>query len=122
MKPYFVQATVKTPEISIDYDESVIKVAGRAMSDNCADFFAETVENIRSNMANMPKALTFVVQLEYCNSQCSKGLYKLMVFLRDNHTLPMKVEWRYELDDDFVLDLGQELEKMSGEKFNFKGI
>jgi hypothetical protein len=100
--------TKNTPEIILNPD-GMIKISGRSIHENAADFFAPVEEWI-SSYINSPANVTSVdMELEYFNSASAKifiSLLQKITYVTLNHKRFI-INWYYEDGDEDILERGE---------------
>ena len=108
MQAVRIQPTKKSPEIILD-PEGHIKIRGRSIHENVAEFF-EPVGKWISDYVNNPADLTCVdVNLEYFNSASAKifiTLFQRITMVTLKHK-KYRFNWYYEDGDDDILERGE---------------
>jgi hypothetical protein len=120
MKELKISPTKSTPEIVLNPD-GIIKIRGRSIHENVADFFAP-VELWVSAYVEAPAPVTCVdIILEYFNSASAKVFIHLMekikhVSLKDKKFI---FNWYYEDGDEDILERGEYFSSILDVPFNF---
>jgi SiaC family regulatory phosphoprotein len=108
MQAVKIQPTKNSPEIILD-PSGIIKIKGRSIHENVAEFF-EPVDKWITGYIKDPAELTCVdINLEYFNSASAKVFITLfqkvtMVALRHKK---FKFNWYYEEGDEDILERGE---------------
>ncbi len=121
MKKLFIASTDDTPSITLDKDANLFEIDGRSFPEN-ADKFFEPVISWLSEYAAQPNAsTTFNLKINYFNTATSKHLYNLVFQLDKINTAgnPVEILWFYDDDDEYMLDVGEELADMVSVPFKF---
>ncbi len=123
MKKYFVEATHKTPQISLEADKGLIEIKGRSTPEDADKIYEDAMKWIDKYL-DKPKDKTIVnFHFEYINSSTTRVLMKLinkfLVAYKSKDTL-VEINWLY-CDDD-MLEYGEDFEELSKIKFNFVNI
>ena len=108
MNPFHLKATSKMPEVLVDFQKSTILIKGRSMCDESAEVFEKIIELIETNPDSFKQHIAITVALEYCNSQCTKGIYALLK-LANVKSEQLTINWHYEADDEHIYDMGEEI-------------
>lgn len=120
MKTLRLEKTKSSPEVVLD-PAGIIKLRGRSILENSAEFFEPVMEWIDSYVQN-PADLTCVdVELEYFNSATAKFLITLIqgvsrVSLKNRR---YKVNWYYEEGDEDILERGEYISSVLESDFSF---
>ena len=100
--------TKNTPEVILNPD-GIIKIRGRSIHENAADFFAPLEEWISDYILSPADVTNVDISLEYFNSASAKILITLMqkityVTLRHKKFV---FNWYYEEGDEDILERGE---------------
>ena len=120
MKELKISPTKSSPEILLNPD-GIIKIRGRSIQENVADFFAP-VEFWINSYIETPAPVTCVdMNLEYFNSASAKVFIHLMekikhVSLKDKKFI---FNWYYEDGDEDILERGEYFSSILDVPFNF---
>jgi len=120
MKELRIASSKNSPEIILS-PEGMIKIMGRSIHENVAEFFAP-VEKWIVEYIETPAEITCVdMNLEYFNSASAKILIQLLqkishVRLKDKKFI---INWYYEEGDEDVLERGEYISSVLNIPFNF---
>lgn len=118
-----IDKTSDCPYINFTED-GVLEIEGRSITEDPFSFWQPLLEWVEA-YTHKPAAETEVnIYLEYSNSSSNKYINELLRKLEDSHkknTL-VTVNWRYEEDDESVLQLGKDFESMLKLPFVFSEI
>jgi hypothetical protein len=120
MKTFRLEKTKSSPEVVLD-PAGIVKLRGRSILENSAEFFEPVIEWIDNYVQN-PADLTCVdVDLEYFNSATAKFIITLVqrvsrVGLKNRR---YKVNWYYEEGDEDILERGEYISSVLEADFNF---
>lgn len=120
MKELRIAPAKNSPEIILSPD-GVIRIRGRSIHENVAEFF-EPVEKWITDYVESPAELTCVdIGLEYFNSASAKVFIHLLELLK-HVTLKNKkyiFNWYYEDGDEDILERGEYFSSVLDAPFNF---
>jgi len=116
MEKYVIQEELKNcPGIVYYPDTNQLDLVGRSIPENPELIFRRLDEWITLHFEKN-KELNISIQLEYINSGSSKYLYEILKrltgFGRSGNEVRMK--WRYEEDDEAMLELGEHYRDTAG--------
>jgi len=120
MERVVIDSAKKTPHIVLD-PVGLIKMSGRSIHEDPANFFDPLVEWIQ-NYCDQPNEVTTVeIKLEYFNSGSAKYILSILQILT---SLPAKglklvINWLYEEGDDDILERGEYYASILDINFNF---
>ncbi len=114
-----IPATKTTPEIILD-PKGIVKITGRSIQENIADFFIP-VEEWLCEYIRMPQQVTVIdINLEYISSACAKVLvhiFQKIAYLQLNSRKYI-INWYYEEGDDDIQERGEYFSLILGMPFN----
>lgn len=120
MKELRIAPTKNSPEIILSPD-GMIKIIGRSIHENVAEFFA-SVNDWITEYIEVPAEVTCVdMNLEYFNSASAKVFIHLLEQLK-HVTLKNKryiFNWYYEDGDEDILERGEYFSSILDASFNF---
>jgi hypothetical protein len=104
MNTFEIIATNSTPSVTYNNDGKLI-IKGRSFPENVDEFYKsifDLIEEINS------RVMTVDIDLEYINSASSKKILSLLKMLDKNPQITdLTIVWRYEEDDEDILESGQ---------------
>jgi hypothetical protein len=115
-----ILATKNTPEVSL-HPDGIIKITGRSMEGNFAEF-SEQIEKWIDEYINNPAELTCVdVCLEYFNEINLHIYYSLLKKIESIKFKNKKfvINWYYEEGDEDILEEGEKISIALNIPFNF---
>jgi len=120
MKKLKISPTKNSPDIILSPD-GMLKITGRSIHENVAEYFAPVEEWIREYI-EMPAELTCVdMNLEYFNSASAKVFIHLLELVKHVNLKNKKFifNWYYEDGDEDILERGEYFASILDVEFNF---
>ncbi len=120
MDNVLIQATGRTPLISLDAQEGCIEMKGRSTPENTEQVYDVVVSWVEEYLSHPQKRTVITFNFEYLNSSSAKILIYLMnkfLVASKAKTTDVVVNWIYS--DDDMLDVGKDFELISNLKFKF---
>jgi len=117
-----IKPTSNTPFIEFDPEIGSLTIVGQSHPEDPQDFYQDLVDVV-DEYCQKPKLHTkVIVNLEYMNTGTSRVIYNVFKQLESivDDTREVEVHWRYEEDDDDMLDAGQIFSALT--KLRFKMI
>ena len=114
-----IEKESKAPEVKYDDQNRTLIIEGVIIPENPEIFFEKLNNIIFSSYLTQDK-LIIDFCLEYFNTGAARFLYKLLLKLKDSGNV--EIIWRYEEDDEDILESGQEFESLTSLPFVFKTI
>lgn len=125
MEKFYLQKTSFSPEIILDPDANLFKIAGESRPENVPKFYAPVFKWFESYLAETSvekdRQINLQFNYDYFNSTTAKVMLDLINSITDLSTNKLKlvVTWFYEGMDDDIFDSGKELERLTQVKFKF---
>ena len=110
MDDFHLEATERTPEITLSPKEGVFVIKGESFPEDVASFYGKLINNIDSLKDNLVKPLNVDIALVYTNSSSIKALYRIFEGLENIRQAggELVVKWHHEADDDIMEELGED--------------
>ena len=121
MNELVIEKTVKTPYINFDAQSGIFKIIGRSIPENPEEFYRKLFEWLNIYFKNPQNETLINVQLEYINSGSSKFILEFFQLIQEAKSkgFNCKINWYYEEDDEDMLEVGQEMSRMSKLEFEY---
>ena len=125
MEKFYLQKTSFSPEIILDPNANLFKIAGESRPENVPKFYAPVFNWFESYLAETSEEKNLQINLQfnydYFNSTTAKVMLDLINLIKNLSTNKLKlvVTWFYEGMDDDIFDSGKELERLTQVKFKF---
>ncbi len=114
MEPLILQATEDTPEVILNPEENIFRIARISVPEDAYEFYRPIIEWLREYAKNPLPETVFEFDLEYVNTASNKQLMQVMIILDQiAKKYPVKVKWYYEAIDEDMLNLGQRYQKLA---------
>jgi hypothetical protein len=114
------EGTKHTPEVvwNTETDTQVIK--GISIPIDAFGFYSELISFLDTNHSSFNKDIVFEFHLQYFNTASSKSIFTLVkkiTELSKSLNYNWKIVWKYEDDDDFMIETGENFEEILDCKF-----
>lgn len=130
MKKVIISPTSNTPKVIFDPVNNVFEISGESRPFDVPSFYQplltwlDEFNQELSETNNDSGPFDFKFNLEYFNSLSAKYILdlckKLSRIRSEGHKI--NVMWQYESGDDYMLESGQEMSKISKLPFNYEEI
>ena len=130
MEKLIIESTVNSPRIVLDPEVKKFEFSGESRPENVRNFYLpvlEWLEKYTSQQSDMDKLartrrLSCIFNFEYFNSTSAKYILDIFKSLNSLHSLGVEldIKWFYEEDDEDMLEVGEEMSRMS--KLNFEYV
>ena len=110
---YYIQATVKTPEIKIDTEARVMEMRGRSLPEDAIEFYNSAIIALDEALS-ANDSFTLKFYLEYLNTSSSSIIRSIMELAADAMGRPGRdyiVQWYFEEDDLEMEEMGKHYEQ-----------
>lgn len=111
MTEYFLEGTIKTPEIKLNGETGVFEFFGRSIPEISFEFYAPMFAWLE-NYSRNPKPETVVhTKFEYFNTSSSKSILDFFRKMEELHLTGHSnviIKWYHAHDDDAMLEAGEE--------------
>jgi hypothetical protein len=110
MNNILLDGSAKTPTVHFDSSTGLLELRGRSIPENSIEFYRPLIDWIDQYARNPQPSTQMRIQLEYFNtssSKCILDLFKKLEAVR-NSGHEVQVLWHYELDDEDMLEAGED--------------
>ncbi len=110
-----IEMTTKTPMIDFDASQGVMRIWGRSLPENAADFYGPIIRAIDEYKSQPQPTTKLDISLEYFNTSTSRILLDIIrsfEWLKKAEKSDLKVVWSYEKDDWEMEDAGKEYQSI----------
>jgi SiaC family regulatory phosphoprotein len=124
MWKFEIPATTRTPEVSFDFGENHLKLAGESYPEDVTEFYNPVFSALDTYLTKLGKgSCRFDFELIYLNSSSAKAIMMLMDKLdaAAANGAAIDVFWHYDKEDDTMQELGEEFgEDLANAKFHLE--
>ncbi len=114
MEPIVLQATDDTPEIILNPEENIFRIARVSVPEDAYEFYQPIIEWVKEYAQHPNDSTEFEFNLEYVNTASNKQLMQLIIALDEvANKSDVKIRWYYEPIDEDMLSLGKRYEKLT---------
>ncbi len=114
MEPIILQPSEDTPEVILNPDERVFRIAKVSVPEDAFEFYQPIIEWLKAYGENPLSETVFEFDLEYVNTASNKQLMQLILVLDSiAQKAPVKIKWFYESIDEDMLSLGKRFQKLA---------
>ncbi len=126
MDPIKIEASERSPEIDFDFAANRYVVRGESYPEDVSAFYGDVLDKLEEHLDGVSDGdVEFTFELIYFNSSTAKVLMSLFETLDEcaENGATVKVIWKYDEDDDNMLELGEEFaEDLEHASFELKEI
>ncbi len=111
-----IEASVKTPEISMDESGGLISIKGISIPEDPHEFYSPLMRAL-ADYSNAPAAKTALnLHLEYFNTSSTLIIRNLIKQLQDmQEKTQVVINWFFESDDEDMKEAGEEFKLLFGD-------
>lgn len=110
MENKIINSTELGPEIILQTNGN-ITISGKSRMEDASLYYKETHDWLLNYLNDANTSISVTLDLSYFNSSSAKQLLKLLMSI-DESSCDGKVIWIYPVDNDILLERGQELQIM----------
>lgn len=119
MKNIIIQGTIVTPEIIFDFNNKTITLNGSSLPDYGGTFYDDVENKLYNFLQLIDNELTIIFNMVYMNTMSNKRILELFKICKKR--IPdLKVIWRYQSDDLFMMEEGEIYEKLLNMEFVYQ--
>jgi hypothetical protein len=121
MEKLIIEPTLNSPRVVLDPAEKVFELSGESRPENVRNFYMPILEWLEKYAPECKGSCTFKFDFEYFNSTSAKyilDIFKVLNSIREKGS-EIRVRWHYEADDEDMHEVGMEMSRMSGLKFDY---
>ncbi len=129
MEKLTIEPTANSPLIVLDPEMKNFEFSGESRPENVRKFYLPVLEWLEAYTASQESlqddqrtsGLQCLFNFEYFNSTSAKYILDIFKSLNALHLLglDLKIKWLYEEDDEDMLEVGQEMSRMSKLTFEY---
>ena len=121
MRPLYIAATHKTPEINFDPANERFEIKGKSIPDDAEAFYHQVLEWFDDYAVNPNPNTLVTIDLEYFNISSSKRLLFLLYKLNELNEGKnnVRINWMYNENDEDMFEVGQDYAFMVKVPFDF---
>lgn len=129
MEKLIIEPSANSPRIVLDPDARNFEFSGESRPENVRKFYLPILEWLEAYIAEQNKledgkrtsGLVCQFNFEYFNSTSAKYILDIFKSLNTINALgiSLEIKWLYEQDDEDMLEVGQEMSRMSKLSFDY---
>ncbi len=124
MKNIDIAATDRSPAVSFDFDNHLLKISGESYPEDVTEFYNPLFQALDSYFAGLGDgSCRFDFELIYFNSSSAKAIMTLMDKLDDaaSEGASIDIYWMFDEEDDTMAELGEEFgEDLENARFHLE--
>jgi len=118
-----IKATDQSLQIDFKTD-GILTLKGISTPDNVTDFFNPVFNWVKEYSESNPSQLNLDMYIDYLNTSSTRVLVEFLALVRSikDKGVSTSVIWKYEEDDEDMLELGEEIGVISEIDMNFVAV
>ncbi|MEM7058980.1 MAG: DUF1987 domain-containing protein [Pseudomonadota bacterium] len=112
MDNLYIEATDRSPAVSFEFSKGHLQLSGESYPEDANGFYKPIFEALDSYLDDLGSGeCRFDFELIYFNSSSAKAIMTMMDKLEEAAAsgAAVNVHWRYDVEDDNMKELGEEL-------------
>ena len=116
-----MQATNRTPEITLDEVTNTMVFKGRSLPENTKQFYEQVKAKLNAYKPSEGTEISIDVAFTYVSSASLIALLSIFkqLKLHSERGCTLKINWFYEKYDDDLLSIGEDMQHLSEVEFKF---
>lgn len=113
MNNFLLEATPKTPLVSLDATTGILKLEGKSIPENSVEFYRPILEWLDQYSLSMASETTLELRLEYFNTSSSKCILDVYRKLESiNSQGNVFIRWYYDEEDEDMKEVGEDYQAL----------
>ena len=124
MNAISIEATESTPTIKCDFENELIEILGRSIPENATEFYSPLIEWVKDFGNSDKQNLKIIFFLDYINSISFKMIFEILLLTEKikQDGKNVSILWKYDEDDDQILDEGYYFSSKLDIPFSFEEV
>lgn len=124
MESLIIQPSEHTPSVKCDFEKGLVEFTGRSIPENANDFYTPICDWLTQYKDTSKTELQFIFCLDYINSISYKMIFELMLIAEEikEGGKNVSVIWKYEEDDEEILEEGENFSTKINIDFSFEEV
>lgn len=119
MEDLHIEHKKRSPKVDFKLNGE-LSIIGNCFPEDPKSFFEPILTWLEDFKAYYTGEVIMSIDLNYVNTSSVKILLELIQNLTGKFKSKTKINWIYEIEDEDMLEVGEDLEKVSEFKFNFQ--
>ena len=123
MNPLIIERTEDTPKVQFDATGNHFEISSRSLPEDSITFYAPVAEWLNAYIQAPKEESNFVFHFEYISTSSTKQIMKLILMINElAKTKKVSVTWKYDKDDEDMLQTGKRLQKLTNIEFKYVDV
>lgn len=121
MKTLYIPETKGSPEIHLNEDLGIFRIAGVSTLVNAPEFYKPIIDWVQSELPQSTSAIRFEINLPYFNSSTNKCIFNLIDRIQrtSNDAQRHVIVWYVEEEDEFMRESGESIAELINIPFEY---
>lgn len=120
MNPLVIESTEDTPKVVFDPGKDFFEISYRSLPEDSNSFYAPVAEWLKNYTQSPKEENNFVFHFEYISTSSTKQVMKLFLIINElAKTKKVNVYWKYDKDDEDMMQTGKRLQKLTAIDFKY---
>jgi hypothetical protein len=120
MNPLIIEQTEDTPKVVFDINNNFFEISSRSLPEDSINFYAPVIDWLQHYVLNPKEESNFEFHFEYISTSSTKQVMKLFILIDElAKAKKVSVIWKYDKDDEDMMQTGKRLQKLTTLNFNF---
>ena len=123
MQPLIIEKTEDTPKVVFDTGKEYFEISSRSLPEDSISFYNPVADWLKGYMAAPKEESNFVFHFEYISTSSTKQIMRLIMMINElSKNKKVSITWKYDRDDEDMLQTGKRLQKLSTLEFKYVAV
>lgn len=118
MKNLYLSPTTKTPEIDFNVN-GTFNLTGNSYPEDVYEFYANVMQWLEEFVEKNTNPIQLNVDLKFLNTSSTRAILNIITKLSATTKNTVTVSWNYDMEDDDMLEVGEDIQSLTNLKFLF---
>jgi hypothetical protein len=120
MNSLIIERTEDTPKVIFDLNSNHFEISSRSLPEDSISFYTPVAEWLQTYLRSPKDENNFVFHFEYISTSSTKQVMKLFLMINElAKSKKVNVTWKYDKDDEDMLQTGKRLQKLTSIEFKY---
>ncbi len=120
-----IAQTEDTPEVYFDVQAGRFRITGRSLPENAYVFYRPILEYVSNFLGiNKKSPVEMEFKMDYFNSSSGRFIFELLTMIEESKfgKTDFRVIWNVDVDDELMIEKGEELQSLLDLSFEIKKL
>lgn len=123
MENLVIESTDDTPKVMFDAEKGLFEISLRSLPEDSGNFYGPIIEWFENYMRSPKEESHFIFHFEYISTSSTKQIMRLFLLVNELvKTKKVNVTWRYDKDDEDMMQTGKRLQKLTTVPFKYEEV